>query len=203
MNRTQKVLTVIALIAFVVIGAGHYLAWSLSWPPLLLYENRRVPLTVWKELTYQEAQQQIGVILISFAPDLKTTFVNRLQEQGGYTDSKGQYHTYPVATPAPTPPRAKLATDSKQHPKDGFDLSYSPGGFDPRQFDNGVPPLGGVKHLALTKFLLTQSYGFRFRSINTNVFGTHTPISISLASGLPSQDIRWFRTSECRGSCSA
>jgi hypothetical protein len=49
MNRKQRLLTVIALIAFVVIGACHYLAW----PPLRLYGYKRVPLTVWKELTYE------------------------------------------------------------------------------------------------------------------------------------------------------
>ena len=34
MNRKQKVLTIIALVAFVVIGAGHYLAW-----PIILQGN--------------------------------------------------------------------------------------------------------------------------------------------------------------------
>jgi hypothetical protein len=49
LNRKQKVLTVIALIAFVVIGASHYLDCGFY---------QREPVTEWKELTYAEAQQQ-------------------------------------------------------------------------------------------------------------------------------------------------
>ena len=52
MNRKQKVLTVIALIAFVVIGVCHYLAW----PPIVFHVTQSVPYTEWKQLTYDEAK---------------------------------------------------------------------------------------------------------------------------------------------------
>ena len=80
MNKKQRLLTIIALVAFALIGACHYLAW----PPLVLYEQKWFFLTVWKELTYEEAQQQVH------DRDLNFIFAARLLEQGGYTDSKGQ-----------------------------------------------------------------------------------------------------------------
>ncbi len=81
MNKNQRVLTLIALIAFVVIGVCHYLAS----PPLVSQTTRS---TVWKELTYEQAQRQ--------APSrfLDLIFVGNLEKQGGYTDSKGQWHAY-------------------------------------------------------------------------------------------------------------
>lgn len=74
MNKKQKVLTVIALIAFIVIGAGHYLDWGLY---------RSEPITEWEEVTYEQAHLVIS----------KAEFAKRLLDQGGYTDSKGQWHS--------------------------------------------------------------------------------------------------------------
>jgi hypothetical protein len=85
MNRKQKVLTVIALIAFAVIGACHYLAW----PPIVLYNYERFPLTVWKELTYQEAQEQHVA-----GKNLDLHFFAGLKQQGGYTDPQGKWWAY-------------------------------------------------------------------------------------------------------------
>jgi hypothetical protein len=73
MNKKQRVLTVIALVAFVVIGACRYLAW----PLLLLYSYNWLPLTAWKELTYEEAQQQVP------SKFLDLIFVGNLEKQGG------------------------------------------------------------------------------------------------------------------------
>jgi len=89
MNEKQRVLTVIALVAFVVIGACHYLAW----PPLHLYVYKAFPLTLWKELTYEEAQQEVH------EQNLDSLFIARLLEQGGYTDSKGTYYSYKKGDP--------------------------------------------------------------------------------------------------------
>jgi hypothetical protein len=79
MNKKQRVLTIIALLAFVVTGVCHYLA---------LYDDVWVPLTIWKELTYEEAQKE--------APNdfLDLIFVGNLEKQGGYIDSKGQWQPY-------------------------------------------------------------------------------------------------------------
>jgi hypothetical protein len=52
MNRKQRVLTVIALVAFVLIGACHYLAW----PPLDLWKTHGLVVTEWEELTWEEAK---------------------------------------------------------------------------------------------------------------------------------------------------
>lgn len=85
MNKKQRVLTVIALITFVIIGAFHYL----QWPPIVLYYYDWVPLNVWKELTYQEAKKQdVGDIFFDL------DFVARLKQQGGYTDSQGKWLAY-------------------------------------------------------------------------------------------------------------
>jgi hypothetical protein len=116
MNRKQKVLTVIALIAFVLIGAGHYLAW----PPLSLYGYRWVPYPpVWKELTFDEAEQHVPGLPHTGKPaqnlqvpdgtTLYQIFIIRLQEQGGYTDSEGQYHTYSEDDPDPRSSHEALA----------------------------------------------------------------------------------------------
>ena len=74
MNKKQRVLTVTALIAFMVIGACHYLDWG-------LYQSE--PVTEWEELTYEQTH-----LIIS-----KGEFAKRLLDQGGYTDSKGQWHS--------------------------------------------------------------------------------------------------------------
>jgi hypothetical protein len=85
MNRKQRVLTIWALIAFVVIGACHYL----RWPPLVLYETKWVSYTLWEERTYEEARLK--------EPDnkfLDLIFIGNLEKQGGYTDAKGEWQTY-------------------------------------------------------------------------------------------------------------
>jgi hypothetical protein len=177
MNRKQKVLTIIALIAFVVIGSGH----NLAWPLLVLHEDRDVPYTVWEEVTYDAAPQNV-----------RQAFVDRLLEQGGYTDSKGQWQTYPVATPTPTPARARLATDSKPHPKDGFDASYVPGGFNPRLFLNGVQPRDSHQ------IPLDAKLWFPVEKFTTErVWRPRLSITVRL------RVTRWFPMCECRGSCSA
>jgi hypothetical protein len=75
MNRKQKVLTIIALIAFVVIGACHYLDCGFYQPE---------PVYPWREYTHQQSSHRIS----------GAEFVKRLLDQGGYTDSKGQYQLY-------------------------------------------------------------------------------------------------------------
>jgi hypothetical protein len=54
MNRKQRVLTVIALIAFAVIGAFHYL----DWPPITFFREHTIPYTAWEETTWAEANQK-------------------------------------------------------------------------------------------------------------------------------------------------
>ena len=54
MNRKQRVLTVIALIAFAVIGALHYL----GWPTITFFRDNSIPYTVWEETTWAEANQK-------------------------------------------------------------------------------------------------------------------------------------------------
>jgi hypothetical protein len=98
MNRKQRVLTVIALVAFVVIGACHYVDWG-------FHSFRSVFHTHWKELTYKEAQQEVP------DKDFKRTFNDRLLGQGGYTDANGQWQTYvddDIAKLLGIPPDAKL-----------------------------------------------------------------------------------------------
>jgi hypothetical protein len=53
MNRKQKVLTIIALIAFVMIGACHYLAWI---PHQDYSAGKYREETTWRMVTYQEGQ---------------------------------------------------------------------------------------------------------------------------------------------------
>jgi hypothetical protein len=54
MNKSQRVLTIIALAVFVVIGACHYLAW----PPILFYDSVKVvDHTEWKHLTGDEIKR--------------------------------------------------------------------------------------------------------------------------------------------------
>jgi len=88
MNRKQKMLTMIALIAFVVIGACHYLDWGFQHTEPATY-------TFWKELTYKEAQQEVSLI----KDGLERTFNDRLLAEGGYTDAKGQWKTYVAFDP--------------------------------------------------------------------------------------------------------
>ena len=52
MNRKQRVLTILALVAFVVIGALHYV----QWPRIVLFQHEAIPYTEWEETTWAEVK---------------------------------------------------------------------------------------------------------------------------------------------------
>ena len=52
MNKKHKVLTILALIAFVMIGACHYL----QWPPISLFRMAWIPSIEWEEHSWKEVK---------------------------------------------------------------------------------------------------------------------------------------------------
>jgi hypothetical protein len=82
MNRKQKVLTIIALIAFVVIGLCHYLAWA----PIVFRISESVPYTEWKQVTYHKAKQ------IHDSKYFDVIFLGSVIQQGGYTTNSAIFH---------------------------------------------------------------------------------------------------------------
>jgi hypothetical protein len=89
MNGKQRVLTVIALIAFVVIGAFHYL----EWPPIMLFGQRLIPYTRWEELTWKEAASKTNYRYVTGNPMLPY-FQGAIKRQLAYEESMGLHNRY-------------------------------------------------------------------------------------------------------------
>jgi hypothetical protein len=93
MNRKQKVLTVIALIAFVIIGAFHYL----RWPPLHLvnYEIKKRVVN-WELLDWQKAKEQIQRNEEKWFSDdaFDSAFAHVATFTRGYVDIFGNWQSY-------------------------------------------------------------------------------------------------------------
>ena len=93
MNKKQRVLTVIALIAFLLIGACHYL----RWPPLHLISyktNKRI--VNWELLDWQKAKEQIERNEEKWFSDdnFDSAFAHVATFTGGYVDVYGDWQSY-------------------------------------------------------------------------------------------------------------
>jgi hypothetical protein len=124
MNRKQKVLTVIALIAFVVIGAFHYL----GWPTITFFRENTIPYTVWEETTWAEANQ-------------KRSFY-------GHPDHPENYFADAIKQQVAIKKRERAVAAKRRHDyleerKARGDPPPDPNNFDPEEFAFGVPSLPG------------------------------------------------------------
>jgi hypothetical protein len=93
MNRKQKGLTVIALIAFVIVGAFHYL----GWPPLHLidYETKK-RIVNWELLDWQKAKVQMQRNEEKWFSDdaFDLAFAHTATYTHGYVDVVGDWQSY-------------------------------------------------------------------------------------------------------------